>query len=145
MSHSKSTSGIKHFDSAAEWKAAISKLNTTLCQYNTDHGTSYKFDVDRLNSIIDNPQEFVRLQNEALAVREGDAMAAVVMRDGGILMQNGNVAYTKIIEYRQDYDTPVLPDIDSERSKIIDVVKSGGIATADASFVENAKSASIHI
>lgn len=108
MTHSKSTSGIKHFSSESEWIKAIDKLDSTLKQYNIDNGTSYVFDANRLKSMISDPEQFLRLQDEALAIRDGDAMSSIVRRNGGTLMQDGTISFARTREVRENYNTPVL-------------------------------------
>ena len=122
MTHSKSTSGIKHFSDPDEWIEAIDKLSATLDQYNKDNGTNYEIDVDKLKDIVKNkPDEFKRLQNEALVVRDGDAFAPVVQEGDEILMQDGTTAHVSDKLLGDEY---VIKD--KKTGKIIEE----GIATA---------------
>ena len=99
----KSTSGIKHFSNVGEWEKAIDKLDATLKQYNIDNGTSYKFDAARLKGMISNSDDFLRLQNEALAIRDADAMSQIVKRNGGTLMQDGTQYNSDVLYYLKEY------------------------------------------
>ena len=115
MSHSKSTSGIKHFSSSKEWIKAIDKLDTALKQYGDDIGKKFDFDADKLKEMINDPKKFKRLQDEALAIRDGDAMSDIVEKTAGNIkgtqMQDGTISVARTTEIRKDYNTPVLkPD-----------------------------------
>lgn len=116
MSHSKSTSGIKHFTSLKEWNGAIDRLDDAIKQYNLDNNTNIIFAADSLKQKIKDGEFFSRLQKEALAIRDGDAMSDVVFRTidsngtklRGTQMQDGNVSIVSTREVRENYNTPVL-------------------------------------
>lgn len=90
MSHSKSTSGIQHFASVDEWNASVEKLAAALNQYNEDHKTNFQFDKDGLHNIIKNEESLKILQDQALAIRDGDAMSEYARtHDGYMILQPG--------------------------------------------------------
>ena len=115
MSHSKSTSGIGHFSLAEEWLEAVDILEKTVEFYNNQEGlgliempTQITFDGDSIRQLINDPEQFLRLQEEAFAIRDSDAMADVVLaKDIGTAMQDGS--YTVIVNNnpRKSYDDPV--------------------------------------
>ncbi len=125
MTHSKSTSGIKHFSSAKEWTSAVDKLDKALKQYNIDNHTNFKFEADRIKEMIDDPDKFARLQKEALVIRDGDAMAPVVEQTAGkykgTLMQDDTISVVKTTEKRKNYNTPVLKP-DDEYALLVDEI-----------------------
>ena len=92
MSHSKSTSGIKYFDNTTQWNDCVDELEAALKTFNTDNNTAFTLDTKKLKNMIDDPDEFVRLQKEALIIRDGDAMSKVATINGNTYMQTGNVS-----------------------------------------------------
>lgn len=121
MSHSKSTSGIRHMDSKAEWKACVDKLSETLDQFNADNGTNYSLDTEKLKKMIDKDTDFSRLQKEALLIRDADAMSDITTKemiifdeDGeekyvlSTMMQDGNYSVTENIMKRTSYNDPIV-------------------------------------
>ena len=109
MSHSKSTSGIQYMDDPKQWNDCIDRLEATVKQYNLDNGTNISFDADKMRKMIDDPDQFTRLQNEAFAIRDGDAMSDVFLdSNGNTIMQDGGYSTLKFNELRGDnYDLPV--------------------------------------
>ena len=90
MSHSKSTSGIQHFSNATEWETSVKKLTAALNQYNHDNQTNFQFDAQGLFDIIKDPTKFKILQDQALAIRDGDAMSEFARtHDGHMVLQPG--------------------------------------------------------
>lgn len=130
MTHSKSTSGISHFSEASEWLMAIDKLEVTVKQYNINNGllgtpNEVVFNGNSLRSLVNDSNEFIRLQNEALAIRDADAMAPVVMTDdGGTLMQDGSYTIIQNNNPRVSFDDPVITDTSKEIAGILDLVYS---------------------
>ena len=120
MTHSKSTSGISFMSSKEQWTSAVDKLDNALKQYNIENGTDYVLDSSRLKNLIEDDTVFDRLQKEALAIRDGDAMAPVVKRNGGTYMQEQTVSKVTTTEGRgTDYNNPIL-DIKEEKQLLDD-------------------------
>ena len=95
MSHSKSTSGIKHFDDPEEWKACVDKLSYALAETGMEPEEIAKI-TQPLYDTIDDPDTFTRLVDEALCIRDGDAMSTVPLVNGDTLMQNGEVSHVEL-------------------------------------------------
>lgn len=112
MSHSKSTSGIKDFTNKDRWKECVDKL-AQAC--NTSKPGSFSdADVSRLKAMIDNEKEFEALCNEALCIRDADAMAQMIItvgKDGkkiGLVMQPGGFSVVNNYATRgADFNIPV--------------------------------------
>ena len=139
MSHSKSTSGITHFDNPDEWKKCIDSLDGALKQYNIDNGTKFSLDTDKLYGMIDDPDTFTRLQKEAVIVRDGDAMSKVKTIDGNTLMQDGKTI-SKVENHtpRTSFNDPVASEdvelsglsdtlYDLDGNELLDSDASGGV------------------
>lgn len=112
MSHSKSTSGIKDFTSKDQWKKCVDELADACNTYKP--GSFSDADVSRLKAMIDNEKEFEALCNEALCIRDADAMAqmiTVVGKDGkkiGLVMQPGGFSVVNNYAPRgADFNIPV--------------------------------------
>ena len=92
MTHSKSTSGIRNFDNPEEWRSCIDKLSYALAESGMEPE-----DVDKITSglydAIEDPNTFKRLVDEALCIRDGDAMSLVPLVNGDTLMQDGNLSH----------------------------------------------------
>ena len=115
MSHSKSTSGIQHFSSPEEWITCIDKLDQALTQYNKDNGTNYEFDKEGLLDMVNNPEEFARLQDQALAIRDGDAMSDVAVDEAGNTIMQTNTSSEIIFgNKRTNYNDPIAGDYKQE-------------------------------
>lgn len=110
MSHSKSTSGITYFDNKEQWKKCVDELGDALEQYNIDHQTLFTVDTDKLKAMIDNPDDFARLQKEALIIRDGDAMSKVATLNGDTIMQTGDVSHIENKTPRTSFDQPVAEE-----------------------------------
>lgn len=112
MSHSKSTSGIKDYTNKGQWKECVDKL-AQAC--NTSKPGSFSdADVSRFKAMIDNEKEFEALCNEALCIRDADAMAqmiTIVGKDGkkiGLVMQPGGFSVVNNYAARgADFNIPV--------------------------------------
>lgn len=112
MSHSKSTSGIKDYTNKGQWKECVDKL-AQAC--NTSKPGSFSdADVSRLKAMIDNEKEFEALCNEALCIRDADAMAQMITtvgKDGkkiGLVMQPGGFSVVNNYAARgADFNIPV--------------------------------------
>lgn len=112
MSHSKSTSGIKDFTSKDQWKKCVDELADACNTYKSNSFSDA--DVSRLKAMIDNEKEFEALCNEALCIRDADAMAqmiTVVGKDGkkiGLVMQPGGFSVVNNYAPRgADFNIPV--------------------------------------
>ena len=94
MSHSKSTSGIKSFNTKDQWIACIDEL-AEICKVR-----NIPFDAKTIKSEINkkNSTYLKKLQAEALCVRDGDAMSVVPQIDGKTLMQTGTQSLIDIPE-----------------------------------------------
>lgn len=128
MSHSKSTSGIRYMSSESQWLKSVDKLDAALKQYNLDNGTSYVLDTARLKSLItDHPKEFKGIVDAAFAVRDGDAMASIIIHDGGIYMQDGSISRPVVLESRNmNYDQEVLSLVDEAKTINDSIYNSNG-------------------
>ena len=119
LSHSKSTSGIKDFASEEQWMKAIEeKLIPAVKAYDSS------IDADAIEARLKakiNSADIKTLQAQALAVRDGDAMAEPAYdENGNLLMQAGTSS--KITHHYQLADDSQIPDVDSaakEASKYI--------------------------
>lgn len=110
MSHSKSTSGITYFDNKQQWNSCIDELESALKQYNKDNGTSFNLDTQKLKDMINDPEEYTRLQKEALIIRDGDAMSKVATLNGDTIMQTGNVSHIENKTPRTSFNDVVVDE-----------------------------------
>ncbi len=126
LSHSKSTSGISSFADPAQWNMAIDRLEDAVKQYNDINGLTgddmLVFDAERMRQIISDPtsSEFKQLVDQALCIRDGDAMSDLAFKDGHTIMQTGNVAY--VDSPRWSVDSPI-PDEATELASITDEIR----------------------
>lgn len=125
MSHSKSTSGITSFIDANQWNKAIDKLDDAVCNYNKINNLTgadaIVFDAERLKTILKNKFEFNKLIDQALCIRDGDAMAALALtKDGHTIMQTGTVAHVDSPKISSNNKVPILDD---EINGIVDIIK----------------------
>lgn len=132
MSHSKSTSGISYFDNPKQWNECVDKLENALKQFNSDNGTVFEFDSEKLRKMIADPDEFTRLQKQALIIRDGDAMSKVATNNGNTIMQTRNVSVVKNNNPRMSFNDVVV-DEDIEVAGLSDIIE-----TADGKFVGDA-------
>ena len=116
MSHSKSTSGIRHFDDPEEWRSCIDKLGYALGETGMDPEDVAKI-TQPLYDTIDDPDTFTRLVDEALCIRDGDAMSKVPLVHGDTLMQNGEVSHVELsgkAKLSDDFsEVPTTPDAEN--------------------------------
>lgn len=142
MSHSKSTSGITDFSDSEQWKSCVDKLNTALKQYNADNGTNYSLDKQKLYSLIDSKNEFNRLMNEALAIRDADAMSAIAIdKNGNTILQTGTTStITNSKERGNDYDKNVITE-EEEIEGITDIITNSDGSTEE---ITNTYSKKLH-
>ena len=122
LSHSKSTSGITSFADIVQWKKAIDKLDDAVDNYNRINGLegtdAIAFDSTRLRSILDDDFEFKRLTDQALCIRDGDAMSKLALtEDGHTIMQTGTVAHVSSPQYSTSDTIPKEDDI-------VDIIKN---------------------
>ena len=127
LSHSKSTSGVTSFADTTQWLAAIDELEDAVNQYNIKNGltgtSAIQFDADRLRGLVSDPNSaaFKELTDQALCIRDGDAMSDLALDSGGhTIMQTGTVAH--IDSPSLPYDTKI--SMDDELASISDVVKT---------------------
>ena len=105
MTHSKSTSGISSFDDPEMWHDCINKLEEVMI----DCGKGDLFDADSLRKLIDNEEEFMKLKDAALCIRDGDAMSKlaltyVLSKEGDTIMQTGEFVHTDVEKTRLALD-----------------------------------------
>lgn len=112
MSHSKSTSGIKDFTNKEQWKECVDKLAEACNTFKPDSFSDVE--VSRLKAMIDNEKEFKALCDEALCIRDADAMAQMITtvgKDGkkvGLVMQPGGFSVVNNYGTRgADFNIPV--------------------------------------
>lgn len=112
MSHSKSTSGIKDFTNKEQWKECVDKLAEACNTLKPDSFSDVE--VSRLKAMIDNEKEFKALCDEALCIRDADAMAQMITtvgKDGkkiGLVMQPGGFSVVNNYGTRgADFNIPV--------------------------------------
>ena len=145
MSHSKSTSGIKDFSNPKQWLACVDKLNSALQQYNADNGTSFTLDVEKLQQMIADPAEFQRLQDEALCIRDGDAMSAVAVdAKGNTIMQTGSYSEVSSSSPRGDNYNLRIGTIAEETATIVDVIHNPDETTISLTGDDTGYSRRIH-
>ncbi len=123
LSHSKSTSGVTSFADSTQWLAAVDQLEDAVNQYNLRNGltgdAAIIFDADRMRHMITSePDDFKKFVDQALCIRDGDAMSDVALRNGHTLMQTGDEAI--VTSPRYDYDSPI--SLDKEIADISDEV-----------------------
>ena len=131
MSHSKSTSGITYFDNKNQWNNCVDELEKALKQYNIDNGTSFNLDTQKLKNMINDPDEFTRLQKEALIIRDGDAMSKVATLNGDTIMQTGNVSHIENKNPRKSFNDVVV----DEKTELADLTDN--LKTADGQAVKD--------
>ena len=105
MTHSKSTSGISSFDDPEMWHDCINKLEEVM----NDCGKGDLFDADSLRKLVDNEEEFMKLKDAALCIRDGDAMSKlaltyVLSKEGDTIMQTGEFVHTDVEKTRLELD-----------------------------------------
>ncbi len=130
MTHSKSTSGISSFDDKEMWYECVDKLEEVM----NDCGKGDLIDGDSLRKLIDSEDEFVKLKDAALCIRDGDAMAKLALtKDGNLLMQTGEYVILDVEKTRLSLDeTPETKYTITEsrlqelRQEIIDKAKKEG-------------------
>lgn len=140
LSHSKSTSGIEDFSNKSMWLDSIDRLDK-VCKE-----TGIAFDADRMRSIINNDNLFRRLQEQAVCLRDGDAMSKVIVdTDGNQVMQTGDSVKVINNSPRTGYDdiikedsaelklnqkgelVPVKTALEAEMEDISDITSSGRV------------------
>ena len=135
LSHSKSTSGIKDFSNKSMWLDSIDRMEY-VCKK-----TGIEFDSNRMRNIINDDSSFRKLQEQAVCLRDGDAMSKVVVdANGNQIMQTGDIVkvinnsprtgYNDIIkedllELKDGKLVPVKTALEAEMDDISDVTSSG--------------------
>ncbi len=94
MSHSKSTSGIRNFENPDEWRGCVTRLAGALKEAGVSDEEIARM-TKELNKTIDNPTTFTRLVDEALCIRDGDAMSDLVLKGSDTLMQDGGISHVE--------------------------------------------------
>ena len=123
MSHSKSTSGIKDLGDVEQWKICINRLEKALSDSGVS-ATQASEIADRLRDIISdgNNPRFKQLVNEALCIRDGDALSKVPLLDGDTIMQNGtraHVTWTGKAKLSDDYsEIPTALGLDGDELRV---------------------------
>ncbi len=149
MSHSKSTSGIKDFSTKEYWTECINQLEQAVDYVRREENISIEFNAEKLMRMINDPATFQRLQDEALCIRDGDAMSKLAYegdpKEGKTIMQTGT--HTKLIakegmqrtrittemsveEKRAAFNEKIVPEtIDAEVEGFTDVIydKEGNV------------------
>jgi len=120
MSHSKSTSGIKHMSDPDEWRSCVDKLDEAL-QYSRGEGMDPVAKA-RLYQLIEDPDEFAKLQKQAMCIRDGDAMSEIITNDlGDTIMQTGRTVHIEVEPLPSADVTPpvyTIPDSNVDASFI---------------------------
>ena len=115
MTHSKSTSGIKDFSNKGQWEACINRLEQAMLDAGHDPAEVERI-ANGLRETISDDATFKRLVDEALCIRDGDAMSMVpLFEDMDTIMQNGthtHVSYTGTAKLPDDGSVaPVDPNL----------------------------------
>lgn len=141
MSHSKSTSGIKDFSNVNFWEKCVSNLKDAT-NFMKEKGLDITFDDARILEMLHDPKTFERLQNEAFAIRDADAMTPVATIDGNkTIMQNRGYSIVEVINPRtritesmslearkQAFQEPVeYMTTEAEASSIVDTLYNGSV------------------
>ena len=126
MTHSKSTSGIRHMGSKSEWLDCIDNLEDAFKQYSLDSGLNTSDIAERFNrlrSMIDDDDTFIRLTKEALLIRDADAMSAVYTNSAGdTIMQNRQIGHVEKTSSRGlDFNAEIF-DEKTECSTLTDYI-----------------------
>ena len=118
MSHSKSTSGIKHMSDPDEWKKCVDTLDEAL-EASSGKGLD-PVAKSRLYAMIDDPEEFAKLQKQAMCIRDGDAMSAIAKNAlGDTIMQTGRTVHVEVDKLGSADEVPPkykIPDGDDDAS-----------------------------
>ncbi len=131
MSHSKSTSGISDFSNKNEWIRAVNKIEEAL----KVQGSGVSFNKEYLVELINNESTFRDLQDQALIIRDADALSDIPLtKDGDTIMQTGDTSRVEINdgrtnitgemtaeERRMSFDQEVL-EINAEEKLIRDAL-----------------------
>ena len=81
------------------------KIILSLSVYNILNGTNFELDIDAINEVLNDPVKFAILQDQALAIRSGDAFSDVAQTImGDTLLQPGGYAHL-------DYSETALANI----------------------------------
>lgn len=149
LSHSKSTSGILDFSDSGQWIKSIDKLEAA---YKAAEPGADVSGLAKLREAIESSMGpdgivipgsyFDNLQKQALAIRDGDAMADIVLKDGMLVMQDGTMA--KVDHYRLDsyYSTPQYESGKDEAASITDIIY--GSDGKQIRVLDNPYSKSVH-
>ncbi len=129
MSHSKSTSGIKDLGSKDQWIAAVNKLMKAVLSVDETIDTA-SISNHLINEIIEDPVKFKTLKDQALAIRDGDAMADPATDDNGNqIMQTGGLERIEHYRLNNDQETPFAdnPKDETVAMKDYHVDKDGNV------------------
>ncbi|MGN1371398.1 MAG: hypothetical protein ACI4XM_03900 [Candidatus Coprovivens sp.] len=152
MTHSKSTSGIQSFATLNQWIECVKKLQAAVDveNSNTSPGQekidfkSYEL-IKRLES---DETFFKRLQLEALAIRDGDAMSPVAVdKNNHTIMQAGGYTEVTVNDGRgTDFNKPVVTS-EAEELLITDIThtKDGGEFICDNGFSKRTHTGELNV
>lgn len=136
MTHSKSTSGIKDFSNPEQWMGAIDKMMVAIKEADPTYDADAM--AKKLKLLIKDENgnvtsTFKKIQDQALVIRDGDAMADVVLdKNGNQVMQTGYSAKTEHYRLKDANSVPITSKaleeakyikdylVDSETGKRID-------------------------
>lgn len=105
LTHSKSTSGIKDFSDKKMWTKAIDNLDDASKKLGID------FDADRMKKIINDDNSFKKIQEQAVCLRDGDAMSKVPLdANGNQIMQTGQSVILINNNPRKDFNDIIKED-----------------------------------
>lgn len=105
LTHSKSTSGITDFSDKKMWTKAIDNLDVASKKLGID------FDADRMKKIINDDNSFKKIQEQAVCLRDGDAMSKVPLdANGNQIMQTGQSVILINNNPRKDFNDTIKED-----------------------------------
>lgn len=156
LSHSKSTSGLKHYSNKSEWLGCVDKLEKALAAHNNYYQSNYQFDGQKIRNMITDTEEdkdtrdFRQLRDEALLLRDADAMSDAVFIGGKLLMQDGTLSEVSRKNPRgNDYNREIMPGFAEELidEGITDTIyrEDGTIDHFDITDDSQSKSVKVHV
>lgn len=120
LTHSKSTSGITDFSDKNMWIKAIDNLD------DASKKIGIEFDADRMKSIINDDNSFKKIKEQAVCLRDGDAMSKVPLdNNGNQLMQTGQSVTLVNSKPRKNFSDVIESTLEKEMDSIDDILSSG--------------------
>lgn len=120
LTHSKSTSGITDFSDKNMWIKAIDNLDDAARKIDVE------FDVDRMKNIINDDNSFKKITEQAVCLRDGDAMSKVPLdNNGNQLMQTGQSVTLVNNKPRKNFNDIIEDSLKKEMESIDDILSSG--------------------